>query len=248
MEERAADATRDSDNLNPMRRPAVFLDRDNTIIHNDGDLGNPDEVRLIQGAGPAIASLCGLGYRVVVITNQGGVARGKYTEDDVHAVHARIEDLVREKANGARIDGFYFCPYHPEGKVSRYKMEHDDRKPKPGMLLRAAADLDLDLSQSWTVGDALRDVEAGAAAGTRTVLLQVDHVHEVSRDLRREAGGRGPCRNRSTARRVPGESSPTSSPATWSRRCGSSRRSASPRRARSSAAPASPASGGTPRR
>ncbi len=173
-----------------MRRPAVFLDRDNTIIHNDGDLGDPGEVRLIQGVAPAIASLCGLGYRVVVITNQGGVARGKYTEEDVHAVHARIEEMVVERANGARIDGFYFCPFHPEGKVSRYKREHDDRKPRPGMLLRAAEELDLDLSQSWTVGDAERDVEAGAAAGTRTVLLREDWSHDMAADLRREAGSR----------------------------------------------------------
>ena len=173
-----------------MRRPAVFLDRDNTIIHNDGDLGDPEEVRLIQGVAPAIASLCGLGYRVVVITNQGGVARGKYTEEDVHAVHARIEAMVVERANGARIDGFYFCPFHPEGKVSRYKREHDDRKPRPGMLLRAAEELNLDLSQSWTVGDAERDVEAGAAAGTRTVLLREGWTHDAAADLRREAGSR----------------------------------------------------------
>ncbi|MEE9405439.1 MAG: HAD-IIIA family hydrolase [Algisphaera sp.] len=155
-----------------MKRPAVFLDRDNTIIHNDGDLGDPDQVKLIQGVPLAIASLCGLGYRVVVVTNQGGVARGKYTEADVEAVHERIVELVCDQANGARIEAFYACPFHPEGTVKQYTREHETRKPKPGMLLQATEDLDLDLEQSWMVGDQLRDVAAGAAAGCRTILLR----------------------------------------------------------------------------
>jgi D-glycero-D-manno-heptose 1,7-bisphosphate phosphatase len=173
-----------------MKRPAVFLDRDNTLIHNDGDLGDPEQVRLIQGAAPAVASLCGLGYRVVVVTNQGGVARGKYGEADVDAVHDRLEQLIKERANGARIDAFYFCPYHPQGTVAQYKKEHPFRKPKPGMLLQAAEDLDLDLSQSWMVGDALRDVDAGGAAGCRTVLLQADWSDTSLADLRKTEGGR----------------------------------------------------------
>lgn len=153
---------------------AVFLDRDNTIIHNDGDLGNPDEVRLIQGVATAVASLCGLGFKVVVVTNQGGVARGKYAEDDVMLVHERIAQLVQQGANGARIDRFYYCPYHPDGTVEEYRTEHPWRKPQPGMLLQAAEDLSLDLPHCWTIGDQMRDVQAGAAAGTRTVLLHAD--------------------------------------------------------------------------
>lgn len=151
--------------------PAVFLDRDNTIIHNDGDLGDPEQVRLIQGAASAIASLCGLGYRVIVVTNQGGVARGKYKEADVDAVHDRLAALVTDAANGARIHGFYFCPYHPKSNLKQYKKDHPDRKPHPGMLLRAAEDHRLDLSQSWMVGDQLRDIQAGAAAKVRTLLV-----------------------------------------------------------------------------
>lgn len=157
-----------------MHRPAVFLDRDNTIIHNDGDLGDPARVRLVQGAASAIASLNGLGFRVVVVTNQGGVARGKYGEDDVERVHHRISELLQQQANGARVERYYFCPYHPEGRVAKYTMEHEFRKPSPGMLLQAAKDLRLDLPPSWMVGDALRDVEAGRAAGCRTVLLRDD--------------------------------------------------------------------------
>lgn len=153
---------------------AVFLDRDNTLIHNDGDLGDPAEVRLIQGVASAVASLCGLGYKIVVVTNQGGVARGKYTEEDVQAVNQRISDLLAASANGAKIDRYYYCPYHPEGTVSRYRKEHPNRKPAPGMLLEAARDMGLDLTQSWTIGDQVRDIQAGLAAGTRAILLRQD--------------------------------------------------------------------------
>ncbi len=153
---------------------AVFLDRDNTIIRNDGDLGDPEQVELIQGAASAIASLCGLGFKVVVVTNQGGVARGKYTEQDVEAVHERVRQLVAAQCTGARIDRFYYCPYHPEATVMRYKKEHPWRKPQPGMLLQAAEDLGLDLTRSWMIGDQMRDIEAGEAAGVRTILLRAD--------------------------------------------------------------------------
>jgi len=149
----------------------VFLDRDNTIIHNDDDLGDPEQVRLIQGAASAISSLCGLGYRVIVVSNQGGVARGKFTEADVDAVNERLRELVQQAANGARIDRFSYCPFHPEGKVAKYTREHYTRKPQPGMLTDAAEELGLDLAQSWTIGDQMRDIEAGATAGTRTILL-----------------------------------------------------------------------------
>lgn len=153
---------------------AVFLDRDNTLIHNDGDLGAPDKVRLIQGVASAVASLAGLGYKVVVVTNQGGVARGKYTEEDVQAVHQRISEMLEAGANGAKVDRYYYCPYHPQGTVSRYRKEHPSRKPAPGMLLEAAREMGLDLSQSWTIGDQVRDVQAGLAAGTRAILLRLD--------------------------------------------------------------------------
>ncbi|MEM1098773.1 MAG: HAD-IIIA family hydrolase [Planctomycetota bacterium] len=152
-------------------KPAVFLDRDNTLIRNDGDLGDPAKVELLQGAAMAVASICGLGFRTVVVTNQGGVARGKYGEADVDAVHDRLAEMIADKANGAHVDAFYFCPYHPKGSVPQYTREHEDRKPQPGMLLRAAKDHGLDLHRSWMVGDALRDVEAGKAAGCRTVWL-----------------------------------------------------------------------------
>ncbi len=152
-------------------KAAVFLDRDDTLIHNRGDLGDPDGVRLIQGAASAIASLRGLGYAIVVVSNQGGVARGKYTEADVEAVHRRVAELV--KANtGATIDRFYFCPYHPQGTVEKYRRDDACRKPRPGMLQKAAKELGLDLARSWMIGDQMRDVQAGAAVGARTILVR----------------------------------------------------------------------------
>ncbi len=150
---------------------AIFLDRDNTIIVNDGDLGDPARVKLIQGAASAIASMRGLGYLVVVISNQGGVARGAFTEKDVKATNQRIAELLHKSANGAVIERFYYCPFHPDGTVPGYRREHPWRKPQPGMLLQAAEDLKLDLSECWVVGDQMRDIEAGSAAGVQTVLL-----------------------------------------------------------------------------
>lgn len=158
---------------------AVFLDRDNTLIHNDGDLGDPNEIRLIQGAASAVGSLCGLGYKVVVVTNQAGVARGKFTEQDVEAVHQRLREQVKASALAANITHFYYCPYHPEAKVKQYKREHPWRKPNPGMLLQAAKDLDLDLSQCWMIGDQMRDVLAGAAAKVRTILIRSDDNEDL---------------------------------------------------------------------
>ncbi len=174
---------------------AVFLDRDNTLIHNDGDLGDPSALTLMQGAAMGVASLCGLGFKVIVVTNQGGVARGKYTEDDVKRTHDRLAEIVADAATGARIDAFYYCPYHPQGKVAQYTMEHPTRKPQPGMLLDAARDHGLDLPRSWMVGDQMRDVQAGAAAGCRTILLRADadrlSVLPESSGLLIEAGGDG---------------------------------------------------------
>ena len=151
---------------------AIFLDRDNTLIHNDGDLGDPDGVELCQGAPAAIESFRKLGYKIVVVTNQGGVARGKFTCGDVEAVHQKINTLLKERS-GLGVDRFYYCPYHPEGTVGEFKSDHAWRKPKPGMLLQAAKDLKLDLRRCWMIGDQMRDVQAGAEVGARTMWLQI---------------------------------------------------------------------------
>ncbi len=162
--------------------PGAFLDRDDTLIRRTGglptgDLGEPGEVELMPGAAEACVRLREAGYVLVVITNQGGVARGSYGEEAVEAVHRRLDGLlieaglpasrvtVTDGAATAGVDLYRYCPFHPRGVVEGYVREHPWRKPGPGMILDAAGVLGLDLSRSLVVGDAARDVEAGVAAG-----------------------------------------------------------------------------------
>ncbi len=154
-----------------MKRPAIFFDRDNTLTACRDYLGDPSQVALVSGAADAVARAKALGYATVVISNQSGVARGMFTEAAVHAVNQRMDELLAEENAGAVIDRHEFCPFHPEGTVEAYRQESDRRKPGPGMLHSAAQALDLDLSRSWLVGDAPRDIEAGAAAGCKTILF-----------------------------------------------------------------------------
>jgi D-glycero-D-manno-heptose 1,7-bisphosphate phosphatase len=152
-----------------MKRPAVFFDRDNTLIANDGYLGDPGGVALVEGAAEIVARVRSLGYAVVVFSNQSGVARGMFTEEDVHRVNARLDEMLADLNPQAIIDRHEFCPFHPEGSVPEYAKESELRKPKPGMIHQAAERLALDLSKSWVIGDAPRDIEAGKAAGCRTI-------------------------------------------------------------------------------
>lgn len=152
-------------------RPAVFIDRDNTLIANDGDLGDPNEVTLLRGVREGLRKLADGGFALVVVSNQGGVARGKFTEADVERVHHRIQELVGREVPLR----FYFCPFHPEGSVAEYRREHPWRKPAPGMLLIAAEEHQLNLRHSWMVGDQPRDIDAGRAAGCKTVFIGRDH-------------------------------------------------------------------------
>lgn len=154
-----------------MNRPAIFFDRDNTLIANDGYLGDPGGVVLINGAARAIARARAMGFAVVTISNQSGVARGLFTEEAIHRVNNRMDELLLDQHPNARIDRHEFCPHHPEAVVERYKRDSNLRKPKPGMILQAANRLNLDLEQSWVIGDAPRDIEAGKAAGCRTILF-----------------------------------------------------------------------------
>ncbi len=153
-----------------MANRAVFMDRDNTIIANDGYLGDPAGVKLLPGAATAIASLRRLGYRIVVVSNQSGVARGLFDEAAVKAVNDEMCRQLKRQAD-ALVDAIYYSPHHPDAPVAEYRQDHPWRKPKPGMLLHAAGELNLDLAQSWMIGDQPRDVDAGAAAGCRTILL-----------------------------------------------------------------------------
>jgi len=152
-----------------MSSKAVFLDRDGTVIRDPGYLADPAGVELMPGAADALRALAEGGYRLVVVTNQSGVARGLLTEETLQAVHDELRR--RLAAAGVRLDGVYYCPYHPEAPIERYAVDSDLRKPRPGMLLQAARELDLDLPVSWMIGDSGRDVEAGQRAGCRTVRL-----------------------------------------------------------------------------
>lgn len=160
-----------------MAEKAIFLDRDGTIVDDPGYLADPAKLKLLGGVDLAIKSLRQAGYRIVVVTNQSGVARGMLTEATLKAIHDKMADLLAGK--GAPIDAIYHCPYHPEGSVEPFAKDSDLRKPAPGMLTRAAEKLDLDLQRSWMVGDAARDVQAGVNAGCRTVLIDGgDDKHE----------------------------------------------------------------------
>lgn len=157
--------------MNP--RPAIFLDRDGVVIEDAHYVGSPDRVRLLPGAAESIAALNRAGWPVVIVTNQAGVARGLFPAEAVGVVHTHLAALLASYR--ARVDAFYFCPHHPDGEVEAYRAACDCRKPRPGMLLRAAGELGLDLAASWMVGDRVSDLEAGAAAGTRTILVRTGY-------------------------------------------------------------------------
>jgi D,D-heptose 1,7-bisphosphate phosphatase len=152
-------------------KPAIFLDRDRTLIDDPGYISDPDQVRLLDGVVESVRRLREAGYAVVVVTNQSGVARGLFTEGDLAIVHQRMRDLLR--AEGADVDAIYYCPFldGPEAVREQYRRDSNLRKPKPGMLLLAAEELGLDLESSWMIGDSARDVQAGRTAGCRTVLI-----------------------------------------------------------------------------
>lgn len=139
------------------------------MIRDPGYLGDPARVKLLPGVGDALRALAEAGFVLVVVTNQSGIARGRYTETDYQAVRARLDELLA--AEGVTLAASYHCPFHPEGSVPAYACEHEDRKPEPGMWLRAARDLSIDLAGSWSIGDGERDVVAGKRAGTRAILL-----------------------------------------------------------------------------
>ncbi len=154
---------------------AVFLDKDGTLVEDVPYNVDPARIRLAPGAGEGLRLLRQVGYRLIVVSNQSGVARGYFGEAALRAVETRLRELAVEA--GAEVDGFYYCPHYAGGVVQAYAVECTCRKPAPGLILRAAADLGIDPDASWMVGDILDDVEAGRHAGCRTVLL--DNGHET---------------------------------------------------------------------
>jgi len=156
---------------------AVFLDRDgviNELIYypEQGIIDSPftmEQFRLLPNVGEAIKRLCETGYKVILISNQPGIAKGHMSDESFEEIRKKMkEELAKE---GAGLDGEYYCFHHPEAKVEKFKANCECRKPNPGLLLHAAQNLDVDLSQSWMIGDGLMDIKAGKGAGVRTILL-----------------------------------------------------------------------------
>jgi len=153
-----------------MANKAVFLDRDRTLIEDPGYISHPDQVKLLEGIPEALIELKHMGYKLVVVSNQSAVARGIITEQTLTQIHERLEQLLARQ--GAALDKIYYCPDHPDGVIPMYQRESTWRKPQPGMLLAAAEDLDIDLTESWVVGDSSRDIDAGKSAGCKTILIE----------------------------------------------------------------------------
>jgi D-glycero-D-manno-heptose 1,7-bisphosphate phosphatase len=148
---------------------ALFLDRDGVINEEVGYLHRAEDVRWVEGIFELCRAAVGLGYVLVVVTNQSGIARGLYTEAEFEA----LMEWMREEflSRGLGLGAVYFCPFHPKHGVGKYKLEHEDRKPGAGMLRRASMDLGVELGESVMVGDRCSDVGAGNAAGLRRVFL-----------------------------------------------------------------------------
>ena len=152
-----------------MAHKAVFLDRDDTLINDPGYISDPGQVELLPGTSKALIDIQKMGYKTVVVSNQSAVARGIITEKTLDHIHARLRELLGRQ--NAYLDAIYYCPFHPEGSVAKYRKESDMRKPNPGMLLQAAQEMNIDLQSSWMVGDSYRDITAGKKAGCKTILI-----------------------------------------------------------------------------
>jgi D-glycero-D-manno-heptose 1,7-bisphosphate phosphatase len=159
---------------------AVFIDRDGTINVEKEYLYLPGDFEFIPGAAKAIQLLNGAGFLVVVVTNQSGVARGYYTEEDVHLLHRYAAAQLEH--SGSRVDAWFYCPHHPSGRGS-YALPCRCRKPQPGMLLEAARRFEIDLDSSIMIGDKLVDVEAGRAAGCRAILVRTGYGRDEEKRL-----------------------------------------------------------------
>ncbi|MEJ0005429.1 MAG: HAD-IIIA family hydrolase [Steroidobacteraceae bacterium] len=158
--------------------PAIFLDRDGTVNVERSHISRPDDLSLIPGAGEAIAKLNASFYRTVIVTNQAGIAKGKFTEVELQLIHNRLESLLGE--HKAFVDRIYYCPHIPDrgfpGERVDLKIECNCRKPRPGMLIQAATDMNIDFTRSWMIGDSSSDIEAARRVGVSTVLLASGHA------------------------------------------------------------------------
>ncbi|MBO5588353.1 MAG: D-glycero-beta-D-manno-heptose 1,7-bisphosphate 7-phosphatase [Anaerovibrio sp.] len=155
---------------------AVFFDRDGTLNEEVHYLHKIEDFKWIEGAIDAIKYCNDNGFLAIVITNQSGVARGYYPESDIMKLYDWMNtDLAK---HGAHLDGIYYCPHHPTGKVKEYAIECDCRKPKPGMLFNAKKDHNIDLKSSYLIGDSARDVECAEAAGVKGIMYKGGNLYQ----------------------------------------------------------------------
>lgn len=152
-----------------MKRRAVFIDRDGTISEEVGYINHPSRFRLFPYSAPAIKLLNDTGWLAIVITNQAGVARGYFSEAMIRTVHENLEQDLEN--NGAKLDAIYYCAHHPTVGEPPYRQDCDCRKPKPGLVHRAAEDLNIELGNSWMIGDRYGDIEMARNAGVRAALV-----------------------------------------------------------------------------
>jgi D,D-heptose 1,7-bisphosphate phosphatase len=148
---------------------AIFIDKDGTLIDNIPFNTDPALISLKEGAIEGLKLLSDAGYLLIVVSNQGGVAYGYFEEKELERVKLKINYLLGDE--NIYLDGFYYCPHHPNGAVKKYAIDCNCRKPKPGMLLKAKSDFNIDLGRSWMIGDILHDIEAGNRAGCKTILI-----------------------------------------------------------------------------
>ena len=170
-----------------MRR-AAFLDRDGTLIEEVHYLATPSQVRVLPGVPKALVRLREMGFLAVVVTNQSAIARGMLSETGLREIHAEMGRQLGEQGNA--VDSIYYCPHHPDIGDPPYRCNCDCRKPKPGLLSRAAEDLGIDLSRSFIIGDKLSDLEAGWNAGCRSILVLTGYGREVRKQLSVSEAGR----------------------------------------------------------
>jgi D-glycero-D-manno-heptose 1,7-bisphosphate phosphatase len=163
-----------------VNRRAIFLDRDGTLNVDVGFTHRAEDLQLLPNAVAGLARMQELGFVLLITTNQSGIARGYFTEPDMHAFNRAL--VARLQDEGITISGIYFCPFHPTEGVGRYQNDSPLRKPRPGMILQAAAEHGIELAESFAIGDKTSDILAGQAAGCRTILVRTGVGREHEKD------------------------------------------------------------------
>ncbi|MDF7674117.1 HAD family hydrolase [Acetobacteraceae bacterium ESL0709] len=162
-------------------KPAVFLDRDGVLNVDTHYPHRPEDLIMMGGAAEALAFLKSCGYLLIVVSNQSGVARGLFSEGQVRDFNALLQARLAEK--GGAVDGFYYCPYHPQAVIERYRCDHPDRKPRPGMILKAIEAYGIDPACSFLIGDRETDMEAAQAASIEGYMFHSDNLDLFVRQL-----------------------------------------------------------------